>query len=154
MNDREKVMLGLKVCSSSDMNMDCPKCPYHMHTKQAVYCMDRLMRDALTMLKEREARVMSLEEVRSDHERVYWIECGDSITQHYGQYRGTCYWYQGEKGKFEQFDCIEPSDQYLRRKANKYGKEWRCWTSRPTEEQRKAVAWEPPKGDRHVQDEN
>lgn len=23
-----------------------------------------------------------------------------------------------------------------------YGKEWRCWTSRPTDEQRKAVGWE------------
>lgn len=26
-----------------------------------------------------------------------------------------------------------------------YGFRWRAWTSRPTEEQRKAVAWEPPK---------
>lgn len=36
--------------------------------------------------------------------------------------------------------------------ANNYGKEWRCWTAWPTEEQRKAAAWEPSKGDRHVQD--
>ena len=26
-----------------------------------------------------------------------------------------------------------------------YGKRWRCWDKRPTEEQRKAVAWETPK---------
>ena len=27
-----------------------------------------------------------------------------------------------------------------------YNKEWRCWTSRPTDEQRKATPWaEPPK---------
>ena len=27
-----------------------------------------------------------------------------------------------------------------------YGKEWRCWTSRPTAEQRKATPWELPRG--------
>lgn len=28
------------------------------------------------------------------------------------------------------------------RKTNEYGKTWRCWNKRPTNEQRKAVAWE------------
>lgn len=141
MIEREKVMYGLYACSEDYGVPDIcglMNCPYKDHP---VECVHLLARDAYNLLSKMEPRVLTLEEVQSDHEHVYWIECGDSITQHYGQYRGRCWCHQKEIGPWEQFDCIEPSDQYLRRRADKYGKEWRCWSSKPTEQARQDTPW-------------
>lgn len=59
---REKVIKGLAECSHSQCQMDCYECPYYTEVK-GVHCYQELLRDALNILKEQEARVMPLEEV-------------------------------------------------------------------------------------------
>lgn len=96
-----------------------------------------VIREAATLLKTQEPRVMTLEEVLFKTEKIgfpCWIE--DKITEEgftllpaviisdetYVQYYSEPYY----EGAIYHYD---------------YNKRLRCWTSRPTEEQRKAVAW-------------
>ena len=61
--------------------------------------------DIIALLKEKEPRVMTLEEMQkiaSIRDGAIWLEAG----------------------------------------AGWYGKTWRCWTSRPTDEQREAAPWQ------------
>lgn len=47
---REKVILGLTVCTDGTPSEDCRKCPY----QGKEYCTDAVMQDALSLLKEDE----------------------------------------------------------------------------------------------------
>ena len=96
----------------------------------------------LELIRETEPRVLTLEDVRRDHDRVLWIECDDSKTQSIGQYRGQVCWHDRHIGKWERFTIIGFANDYLHRETKKYGKTWRCWTSRPTDEQRMEVPWD------------
>lgn len=129
---REKVIRGLECCI--DPNVSCCECPYYNYG----HCdPDDVRRDALSLLKEQEPRVMTLEELL-DVGRVWessappylWLDKNRSI---YNTISFWCAWrdiYEMIHGRHDKY-----TDE-------NYGSEWRCWTSRPTDEQRKAVAWE------------
>lgn len=64
MAEREKVIRGLELCAyDPDPGQElkeirsCPECPYYR-----AGCSPQLIRDALALLKEHEARVMTLED--------------------------------------------------------------------------------------------
>lgn len=140
---REKVIRGLELCAyDPDPGQElkeirsCPECPYYR-----AGCSPQLIRDALALLREQEPRVMTLDEVRRNHEWAVWIECNSSKTQNIGQYSGKVSWYNKRLSDWERFLTIG-SDEYLFRESDGYGKTWRCWTARPTEEQRKAAKWD------------
>ena len=106
--------------------------------------------DALALLKEREARVMTLEEVMATPKDIaIWQEIKDDPD------------YKFEISPVAEpseitIDCnddwfnLEPkepiigirfaSEGYMPKET--YGATWRCWTSRPTDEQRKVVKWD------------
>lgn len=140
MPDREKVIQGLERCAGTD----CTGCPYQGISP----CQNKLAEDALALLKDQEARVMTKSEAISYPEKQNAFSDSDKAPL-YVEYKKP----QPYFVKWVTADSV-----YLWMKdielSLDYGKEYRFWTSRPTEEQRKAVAWEPPKGDRHVQDEN
>lgn len=140
---REKVIKGLeccldingskyKHCLSCDYRHDIDHCQWTCQT-------DGILEDALALLKVQEPRVMTLEEVieRRDSDAV-WVEHmdGEMIVQPAVLLPSFL-----DIGK----DCIHfasswrTGGSYGRRS---YGTKWRCWTSRPTDEQRKAVKWE------------
>ena len=87
-------------------------------------------RAIVRLLKGYEPRVMTLEELY-DAEYVFYednkigilcvLPCGGDEDD----------WY------FTSAHCI-----IIQRRKNNYKKSWRCWTSRPTDEQRKAVKWD------------
>ena len=137
MNKREKVMKGLGCCSQGAKEpytptiRYCAECPY---LKSKIPCTRALARDALELLKAQEPRVMTLEEV---HEMA-WDYCyleeeviKDKVLQIYsGKYRIKCITWPSIAS------CV------LTFGDDAYGKRWRCWTSRPTEEQREATPWD------------
>lgn len=96
-----------------------------------------MLREALDMamdvLKAQEARVMTLEEV---HE-MSWDYCyleeeviKDKVLQKYsGKYRVKCITWPRIAS------CV------LSFGDDAYGKRWRCWTARPTDEQRRETPW-------------
>ena len=134
MSDREKVIKGLEMCISP---YECSPddCPYYIRpNNESGLCWDRLMTDALALLKEQEPRVMKLEDVKAfgwdycylEEERLpgkeYRSVCGD--------YALTCI----------TWPCI--ASMRIQHGDDSYGTKWRCWSAKPTDEQRQAVKWE------------
>ena len=98
----------------------------------------------LELLKEQEAKVMTFDEVKNhyslppvfpddlgmqedylnDIEPLYFDFPDDSVPW-------TVHW-----------RCHNQVAKYLNDWKADYGKKWRCWTAKPTDEQRKAVKWD------------
>lgn len=114
MTDREKVIRAVETCFDSwiDNHRDMGIVDLH--------AVERWKRAALELMKEQEPRVLTLDEV--DAAEVVWFEARNHI-------------------------FIEPMLTRGKRIADEaedwfqYGRDWRCWSSRPTDEQRKAVKW-------------
>ena len=88
---------------------------------------------ALAMLKEQEARVMTLDEVKTfDWDYCYLEEerlPGKEYRSVCGKYALTCI----------TWPCI--ASMRIQHGDESYGRRWRCWSAKPTDEQRKAVKW-------------
>lgn len=133
MADREKTIRGLESCVYDMRLMQCVNCPYHTDKSR---CLTTLMRDALALLREQEPRVLTVEEIRSGAVEVAWIEDADKAEVIPG------IWFRlSNEGEDEAVD-IHIRDGFVGARLEVYGKLWRSWTSRPTEEQRKAVKWD------------
>lgn len=88
------------------------------------------------------ARVMTLEEIDSiltnskeDHEKIFWVESKSRTRYSFGVFQLD----YADDGDFEALlmGCSWPF--HFRRGT--YGITWRVWTTKPTDEQRKAVLW-------------
>ena len=141
--DREKTIKGLECCS---IGLFCPdeECPYEKDKEEKQEnCIALLARDALELLKAQEPHVMTLEEVfeRSKHmdEDAVWIEFededGDMVV-----YPAIL---SNSKPVFEAEYSIVAALRWEKKyfPLGTYGKKWRCWTSRPTDERREATPW-------------
>ena len=96
-----------------------------------------IARDALAMLKEQEAKCLTKAELDDLNENQFvWIE--GSIGYLYClQIIGIC---RGKTGVSDiQFNA---PTSYVEKSTNRYGKSYRIWTNKPTEEQSQAVKWE------------
>lgn len=126
MADRGKVLRCLEACATG-----CEYgCPYEYEgTVVRHECKADLMRDALELLREQEPRVLTLEEVLGGDE--CWFE----------YINGSCgyadVYMQDNKTALIHRTNIRPGEVPI----TDYMKKWRCWSYRPTEEQRKGVKW-------------
>lgn len=137
--DLGNVIRGLECCilRDPDDHARCSKCPYDGN------CVNRLKMDALELLKAQEPRVMSLEEIEDALDTVVWLDIpgaenladGFSLIMAYSRKNGFVL-LDSPFGDNPSQDRFEYTD---------YNKTWRCWTSRPTDEQREATPWELPK---------
>ena len=137
--DRKKVQHGLECC----YNNNCGACPYSAIKK----CLHKLHSDALALLNEREARVLTLEEIKSlPDETDVWLEEIECIVvavtiskqgEKWGIVKESLTFFYGIEGNsYNDGGDYEDAD---------YGKYWRCWTSRPTPEQMRDTKWEGEK---------
>jgi hypothetical protein len=80
---------------------------------------------------------MTLEEAQTalHNDDVVWVELKDKIICGGIRMDGTDYF------TMQNGDVLDVTDFDSGEGAEMYGKEVRCWTSRPTEEQMKAVKW-------------
>lgn len=138
---RQRVIRGLECCSSG--NMCKGKCPYDELGCEWTDCVRPLTEDALALLKAQEPRVMTLEEVVAHY----------SLPPVFPDDFGMQFDYLNDIQPLY-FDFLHSEDPWIVHwrkydevnkylygwKAN-YGKTWRCWTSRPTDEQREKVKW-------------
>ena len=149
MTEREKVIKGLECCISKDDR--CDECPYMTGKEQIgemngepeyVYGCDRLTltTDALALLKAQEPGVMTLEELRECV--TYWIEdeTGHVVPETIMDITGK---------DIMTIPVVHLTNGYapiITKTTDGYNSKrytgWRCWTSQPTDEQRKAVKWE------------
>lgn len=119
--DREKVIKGLECCCGCGQDYGiCEECPYT--TNKLTCYLPVLHREALELLKAQEPRVMTLEEFDA-----HWKIPPQERPPIWEEWK-----IDNGKGKWKLYG----------RATGGYGKLWRCWTSRPTDEQREATPWE------------
>ena len=116
---REEVIEGLKKVWDAFDHME--------HDLYADYVFD-----ALKMLKDQEPRVLTLEEVRDEYE-VVWLE-----TKYLSP--TVCLFDNGESNVDWLYFVFGLDDSYGE-SVHLYGKNWRCWSAKPTDEQREVVPW-------------
>lgn len=147
MNKLDKAIQGLETCIENIHLVECPKqCPYYeaCNKYEKAYAIQPVMRDALELLKAQKPRVMTLEELKNNVDNPCWFES-----------HGT---YMGRKGFWiipymfsvtgmmsYVFPLMQTDERgnthYSELGTYVYGTVWRCWTSRPTDEQWEAVKW-------------
>lgn len=103
----------------------------------------QLVLDALALLKAQEPRVMTFNEVKK-HYNLSPVFTDDLEMQEdyyqdiqplYFEFPNPCAWDVHWRGSNQ-------ARTYLDEWEDRYNKTWRCWTSRPTVEQREAIPWE------------
>lgn len=97
---------------------------------------------AIAALEAQEPRVLTLEEVRGTLKQPIWKEVCSS---HKYLYTGWVLAYDIQTGQGitgTRLGMAEPSGRIVWYRLEDYGTKWRCWTSRPTEEQRRDTPWE------------
>jgi len=129
MADRDKVIEGIETCLNEKACVKCPYCSPDVEHN----CGRCLFEDALELLKAQQPRVMTLEEANDAD--VCWAEGRDGWDA--TPPRRVSLWNRYEVRLYR-----FASKEYVSLKPNEYGKTWRCWTARPTDEQREAVEWE------------
>lgn len=92
-------------------------------------------KDILAQLKEQEPRVMTRLEIEQSEECIVWFE--DDQFNCYALVDGI-----DQKNNWVWLSTVGNMGLQQRRDCENYGKRWRCWTKRPTKDQRKAVKWE------------
>lgn len=141
MSDREKVIKGLKCHVNGHPHTRCHKCPYWGTGPHGSSECNVLAADALALLKEQEPRVMNVTEVTAcEVGTVLWVEERQGVTWNLFPLEidvssthpdtGTNYLFFITYHDIRIFECDE------------YNRTWRCWSARPTDEQRKAVKWD------------
>jgi len=109
---------------------DAHKFPGWGHTVNA-------MRQAIALLKVHEPRMMTVDEVSNAKAgTVIWIE-----SDYYCEFRAAIVNHKDNTKP----DVVSVTVCDMREGIGSlmnYGKTWRCWTSEPTDEQRKVVKWE------------
>ena len=139
MTDREKVIKGLEslrdVCNAkSGMAIGEGKTAWAGYAGVAYL--------ALALLREQEPKVMTLEELAAAQKTPVWRE---TKRAHKDLYNGWMLAYDIQRGQGitgMRQGMTEPNGRVGWCKLDDYGKTWRCWTARPTEEQREATPWD------------
>ena len=138
MPDLEKVIKGLECCSQMAGEV-CRECPYANECEEGEGLLAgsaHLAADALSLLKAQEPRVMPADEIVLSAEPSKWL-----WVERKGDYCAEAYKAGKTVSGLIAFECETPCAFLYCEYPGEYGKSWRCWTSRPTEEQREAVKW-------------
>ena len=127
-----KVIRGLECCSTYDdySRKSCKECPYNEPDGKHSCKLHQMRVDALSLLKAQEPKLLTIEEITGDSE--CWFEgingaCGYA----------DCYMCTGSKEV--EVHRISMRPEFV--SWDDFKKKWRCWTSRPTEEQREEADW-------------
>lgn len=101
-----------------------------------------MMRDAIALLKAQEPRVMTLGEIGKALKMPLWKETKSANKY---LYIGWVLAYDIQTGQGitgTRLGMAEPSGRIAWYRLEDYGTKWRCWTYRPSDEQREAAPWQ------------
>ena len=140
MINTDKVLIGLGQHISGRTPERCECCPYFIvGSGYGVSCRDELLDDLYEMLEAQEPRVMTLEELISNISSSAWMETWNNAL-----YEGWALIYDRQTNGISimaRIGITHPNGHVSWLKEMGYGKTWRCWTSRPSDEQREATPW-------------
>ena len=131
MAEAERIINDLNVVKITLCN------PQMLLTPEMYVKIGRVSNSAIALLKEQEPRVMTLEDVKqAEVGTVVWLEWRIESKINSGIFFRLI-----NKGIDDSLE-FHVLDGFVAARLACYGTEWRCWTSRPTDEQRKAVKWD------------
>lgn len=113
----------------TDCSVDCP----YYEKRAEKHCVKAMLEDVEALLREQEPRVLTAEEIQEDE--LVWIEVPQSDEIWPALLRETD-WFDHPTWVMRGYALAA---HYLH---EGYGRDWRCWTARPTDEQRETVKWE------------
>ena len=152
MDKLEKTIEGLDCCIGhgkptprlGNEPRDCENCPYsRINGINNMLCFRHLQRDALEILKAQEARVLKIKEMAFLEIAVFIETNGDLEGKGTDLFLAIPYIYAVSQNMLDGYIAfVDGNTDVYDLQAIDYGKCWRCWTSRPTDEQRKAVKWD------------
>lgn len=133
MADREKAIRGLEACACDSRLMQCENCPYHTDKSR---CVTTLMRDVLALLKEQEARVLTLEELQAietpwnrNTPPYLFVEERSGTGSRWIRWMSWGIIHDGVRSQGTMG-------------VQNYGSKWRVWNLEPTSEQMRDTPWE------------
>lgn len=132
MINKDKVMKALKKLSKDERQYFAG---YNMAEVKKQIGLQELAEDALSMLKEQEARVMTLDEAVEGN-GCYYVEF---------QYHPDMGWVKCDFSRMYldgEVAMLFIRDKNFYQQKEHYGQLWRLWNKRPTYDQRQAVKWE------------
>lgn len=137
MDNWEKIIKGLEHCILFD-DFECAdkECPYYKNCG-ATDTPKELIHDVFTLLKAQEPRVLKLEELLPVPKTDVWLEYEDSVT--------PASWTMTTKDTIGFYCHGFISDGRGMTNVlllDEYGEYWRCWSARPTDEQRETTPWD------------
>ena len=138
MPDRAQVIKGLECCSKGAVEpyvptiRKCANCPYN---QPKIPCTRLLAADALALLEAQQPRVMTLEETKKTDYVWYESRTGFVFPASVRVSLNTLDGYY----TVDVWKIWHSEPEWMPEKE--YGKTWRCWTARPTPEQREAMKW-------------
>ncbi len=143
--DREKVIKGLECCKRIE-GRPCNDCPYAGEDES---CVEKMSMDALALLKEQEPRILSLGEAIEgknglEIDPYVFVEIKGREDIFIGTVTDVSH-YNYPNLVFDVGECFQidrsfsASKNYLN---TDYMKTVRCWTHKPSKEQRRAAKWE------------
>ena len=138
MADLKTVIRGLECITGNyraSYEKDCRNCLYWDSCK-----MNQVIFDALALLKAQEPRLMSLEEViERGKGAVLWVEEAQGVTWNLFPLEIELISTHPDTDTYYMFFITYHGCKKF--EATDYGTVWRCWTERPTYEQREAKPW-------------
>lgn len=148
MKTPDEIKRGLECCTCIDDRDTCVECPYNGTYRKGT-CITALEADVLAYIRELEAKVAEMEkplepmtldrlmEIYNDRANHSWPFDTPPyfIVESNNETREFCGWASWSDIKL----MLEHS--HLRYGRDNYGKTWRAWPRRPTEEERKAAEW-------------
>ena len=142
MTDLEKVIKALECCIKSKTESGwCVKCPYY---EEETWCThhEEVYKDAFDLLRSYIPHLLTLDEVQQ--ERTMWLETNNHEWDAMNGIHETVLRTDDDRYDFSdiivQFVDQDGCDIVCAR--DRFGIEWRCWSSEPTEEQRGAIPWQ------------
>ena len=139
---KEELIQQMEICAGT-INGEHPyECPKDCQMRQVDFYTMYIIKDALELLKEQEARVLTVEELT---DRLKTPILKETKSSHKDLYNGWVLAYDLQKGQGIttglRLGMAEPSGRVVWYRMDDYGKTWRCWTKKPTDERKKAVKW-------------
>lgn len=134
MDDREKVIYSIErcICHVPDACRDCAYYAVRLYPE----CYELMMKDALSLLKAQEPRVMPADEIVLSAEPSKWL-----WVERKGEYCAEAFKAGKTISGLIAFDSETPCAFLYCERPDEYGKTWRCWTSRPSDSERGNTPW-------------
>ena len=133
MDNREKVIEGLKIMLEESK--------YNDSVQYNPWADTETLEAAIALLKAQEPRVMTLDLPDAEwNDKVIWLEIKGNKPRPCLLRECASRVMFGRRERMMYFDIIGHAFESGLMLKN-YGVKWRCWTSRPTDEQREETQW-------------